>query len=261
MPHHSPVPLHTNTNSRVSMDDVFEKSPIYIYVVDGTEDNSKGVPDWIDNPNGIHTYFEVEDGCVRVENDANYEITLHFGDYDGDHTDISTQEEYEAIRWEREKVIPPHQSRNIVMTDDIVVITRNAVPGVSKDNWNPLVSSVNFEYGITAWYSATQTSLPKWSTIEEHVTHFPLNKRNTYKFKLQKSCDFSVTLHFSKIGSSDPSPTQPFANQKYVVNPGEEIEFSPPDKYVYVVGHSIKKTSNLTPAKWDDYGEFFPLHF
>ena len=253
--------LHTNTNSRVSMDDVFEKAPIYIYVVDGTEDNSKGVPDWTDSDNGIHTYFEVEDGCVRVENDANYEITLHFGDYDGDHTDISTQEEYEAIRWERETVIPPHESRNIVMTDDVVVITRNAVPGVSKDNWNPLVSSVNFEYGITAWYSATQTSLPKWSTIDKHVTHFPLNKRNTYKFKLQKSCDFSVTLHFSKIGSSDPSSTQPFANKKFVINPGEEIEFSPPDKYVYVVGHSIKKTSNLTPAKWDDYGEFFPYTF
>ena len=253
--------LSTNPNSRVSMDDVFEKAPIYIYVVDGNEDNSKGVPDWSDSPDGIHTYFEVEDGCVRVENDANYDITLHFGDYDGDHMNITTEEEYNAINWDRQRKIPAHSSYNFPMSDDMIVVTREAVPGVSKDNWNPLVSSLNFDYGITAWYNSVYSALPDWSKFNNNITHFPLNKRNTYKFKLQKSCDFSVTLHFSRSGSADPSKSHPFAKEKYVIEPGAEIEFSPPEKYVYVVGHSIKKTSNLTPNNWNECGEFFPYTF
>ena len=54
------------------MDDVFEKSPIYICIIDGTEDNEKGVPDWAIVKMEFITYFEVEDGCVRVENDGAY---------------------------------------------------------------------------------------------------------------------------------------------------------------------------------------------
>ena len=56
------------------------------------------------------------------------QITVHFGHYDGDHMNITTEEEYNAcIDWDREKKIPAHSSYNFPMSDDIIVVTREAV--------------------------------------------------------------------------------------------------------------------------------------